>query len=128
MPSGSPSRPRDVAPRTYDIPVRIVPAKGRTRTHTAKVRIHDVRIRPRRGFAVGNWFYNDALLDFYGCAAFDARYWAGSPNYVRNVVEHGQVRCTFRSSPRRPTASRGRASCCAFTVPARTIIVLTGAM
>jgi hypothetical protein len=79
-----------VAPGDYTIKVRVVPANGKAHTHRITVRAHDVTIAPRRDFAVTNWFYNDAILDAHGCATFDERYWSILPNYIRNVVEHGQ--------------------------------------
>lgn len=59
-------------------------------TLTARVELHNVRLKPRRDFPVTNWFYNDALLDFHNCDAFGERYWQVLPNYLRNLVEHGQ--------------------------------------
>lgn len=55
-----------------------------------RVRVHPVMIRPRRDFSVIHWFYNDSLLDFHHCDAFDKRYWSVLPNYLRNLAEHGQ--------------------------------------
>jgi hypothetical protein len=78
------------APGDYVIKVRVVPAGGRPHLQRITVRTHDVTIAPRHDFAVTHWFYNDAILDAHGCATFDERYWSILPNYVRNVVEHGQ--------------------------------------
>lgn len=59
-------------------------------THRVSVILHDVVIQPRREFSVTNWFYNDALLDFYNCRGFDRRYWEVLPNYFRDMAAHGQ--------------------------------------
>jgi len=59
-------------------------------TRTLTVNLHDVVIAKRRGFRVTNWFYNDALLDFHGCTAFDETYWSILPKYLANMAAHGQ--------------------------------------
>lgn len=73
----------------YPITVHIE-ANGKVHPLTVSITVHDVSIEPRRDFRVTNWFYNDALLDFHGCQAFDERYWQVLPNYIADMVEHGQ--------------------------------------
>lgn len=75
---------------TRKIRVRIRPETGRSRNHTLSLRVYNLDIAPRKDFFVTNWFYNDALLDFYHCTAFDERYWQILPHYLRNIAEHGQ--------------------------------------
>lgn len=82
--------PPDARPGNHSIRVRVLPKDAPPIPLTMTVRVHDVTVRPRRDFHVTNWFYNDALLDFYRCTAFDARYWQVLPGYLRNMVEHGQ--------------------------------------
>ncbi|OGV66014.1 MAG: hypothetical protein A3K19_00380 [Lentisphaerae bacterium RIFOXYB12_FULL_65_16] len=79
-----------VEPGAHTLTVRILPKDQPVQTQKVKVCVHDVSVRPRRDFRVMQWFYNDAILDFHDCAAFDERYWGIVPNYFRNLTEHGQ--------------------------------------
>ena len=74
----------------HAVTIRVKPTDEQPQDHRLVVRVHDVAIAPRQDFPVTNWFYNDAILDFHGCETFDERFWSILPNYVRNVVEHGQ--------------------------------------
>ena len=56
----------------------------------ATIRVHDVRIQPRRGLPVVQWFYNDAILDWYRLKPFEEAFWTRVAPYMRNLVEHGQ--------------------------------------
>ena len=57
---------------------------------TATLHVHDVLIQPRRGFPVVQWFYNDAILDWYGLEPFEPAFWERVEPYMKNLVEHGQ--------------------------------------
>jgi len=81
---------RAAEPRVHSIKVTVHPARDRRQTHTVKLALHKAAVAARQGFAVTHWFYNDALLDYYGCTAFDERYWQILPAYFRNLAEHGQ--------------------------------------
>ena len=74
----------------HTVTVRVHAAGHEPAEHRLAVRVHDVAIMPRRDFSVTHWFYNDAILDFHRCETFDERYWSIVPNYIRDVVEHGQ--------------------------------------
>ncbi|MEW6750673.1 MAG: DUF4091 domain-containing protein [Candidatus Latescibacterota bacterium] len=80
----------DARPGSLDAEVRVIPEKTPAQAHGVRLDVADVRIQPRRDFAVTQWFYNDALLDYYRCTAFDERYWQVLPAYFRDMVEHGQ--------------------------------------
>lgn len=60
------------------------------RKHDIQVAVRDVRLAKRRDFRVTNWFYCDALLDFYECDGFDKKFWEILPAYLRNLSAHGQ--------------------------------------
>lgn len=60
------------------------------RRHLVRFRVHDVRIKPRRGFSVTNWFYVDALIDRYRTNLFDRTFWRILLRYLENLVAHGQ--------------------------------------
>ncbi len=84
----------DARPGVHRVKVTLVQtdAKGKAArfAQTATIRLRDVAIEPRRGFHVTNWFYNDALLDYYRCKPFEARYWEVLPAYLGDVASHGQ--------------------------------------
>lgn len=82
---------KHVQPGVHPVQVRVFCKDVvKPQTLTAKVELHNVNLQPRRNFSVINWFYNDALLDFHNCNAFDQRYWEVLPNYLRNLADHGQ--------------------------------------
>ncbi len=77
-------------PGDHEIGIRVVPAKGRGRTHRVSFKAYPVRLKPRRNFSVTHWFYVDALFDWYRTEGFDQRFWEVLPAYLRNLVDHGQ--------------------------------------
>lgn len=84
-------RPKRTAkPGTHAIRVNVLPERGKRRSHIVKLKLHDVTVARRKDFAVTQWFYNDALLDWYDCTAWDERYWSILPAYFRDMAEHGQ--------------------------------------
>ncbi|MHB0856528.1 MAG: DUF4091 domain-containing protein [Anaerolineae bacterium] len=80
----------DATPGAYTLKATVTPERGDASTLQVPVRLYDVVIAPRRDFAVTNWFYVDALIDWYRTDLFDERFWAVLPAYVRDVVAHGQ--------------------------------------
>ena len=83
--------PKTARAGTHRVAVTVRPAEGgRPQRHAMTVRVHRAVLQPRRDFRVTNWFYNDALLDWYGCRRFDRRYWDILPAYLRNMADHGQ--------------------------------------
>ena len=90
--------PKGVKPGQYRITVKAQPcerggegkAVGRTTSASLSVTLHDVIIRPRTGFNVTHWFYNDCLITWYKTAGFDEKYWEILPAYLTDIVAHGQ--------------------------------------
>ncbi len=80
----------DAAPGVYSIMVTVRPESGTPITHTVMIRLHNVRLTPRRDFHVTTWFYVDALMDWYKTDHFDDRFWQILPCYMYDVAEHGQ--------------------------------------
>lgn len=80
----------EAAPGNYRIGVRVIPETGRAAALKLNVRLHDVTLAPRRDFDVTNWFYADALIDWYRTELFDKRFWEVAARYLRNMAEHGQ--------------------------------------
>jgi hypothetical protein len=81
---------RGCVPGQYDVETVVVPENGAALTHTVSITLHDVVLEKRRDFSVTHWFYCDALIDWYGTELFDEQFWDILPQYVRNVVDHGQ--------------------------------------
>jgi len=81
---------RAVKPGVHSVSICVRVDGERNRALTLKVRVHPVAIKSRRDFSVIHWFYSDSLFDTHGCEPFDERYWNVLPNYLRNLVEHGQ--------------------------------------
>ncbi len=81
---------RALPPGIHRLSVKLLMGEKLLRIHTVEVRVEDVRIQPRKNFRVSNWFYCDALLDYYKLEPFEERFWEILPAYLRNLAEHGQ--------------------------------------
>ena len=69
----------------------VVHAEGAAANRYAvSAELHPVCLEPRQRFAVTNWFYVDALIDWYRTDLFDERFWEVVARYVGDVAEHGQ--------------------------------------
>lgn len=80
----------NIKPGLYSIPIR-VESDGRTvACLKAPIRVHDVAAQPRRQFPVVQWFYIDALLDWYRLQPFEERFWSILAEYMANLPAHGQ--------------------------------------
>jgi hypothetical protein len=80
----------DVSAGAYQLRALISSDAADSAEHRVDVRLHDVRIAARRGFFATNWFYADALIDWYQTDLFDERLWTLLAAYIQNVVAHGQ--------------------------------------
>ena len=74
----------------YAVEATVTGPEGERMVHVVGVRLHDVRLQPRRDFRITQWFYIDGLIDWYRTDMFDERFWAVAAEYVRDMVEHGQ--------------------------------------
>ena len=84
-------KPADgVKPGKFAISAVLKVAEQKEQRRTVNVNLHNVIIEKRRDFHVTNWFYNDAILDFHNCTAFDETYWKVLPKYLENMASHGQ--------------------------------------
>ena len=79
-----------VAQGQYGLSVVLQPDVGEETAHTVSVTLHDVRLETRIDFPVTQWFYVDALIDWYKTDLFDERFWEIAAKYVRDISEHGQ--------------------------------------
>ena len=82
--------PTGAKPGQFAISAILTVADQKEQRRTVKATLHNVRIAKRRDFHVTNWFYNDAILDFHNCTAFDETYWKILPKYLENMSSHGQ--------------------------------------
>jgi len=72
--------------------VTLFPEKchGPKKDLAAEVRVHPLRIQPRRNFDVSHYFYADALCDWYKVEPWSEGFWKIVQPYMRNLVEHCQ--------------------------------------
>ncbi|MBI2441353.1 MAG: hypothetical protein HYV35_08290, partial [Lentisphaerae bacterium] len=80
----------DCRPGVHTIVVVVKPESGRVRKLQAQLQVYPLVLEPRRNFPVVQWFYNDALLDWYHFQPFEEGYWKILENYLRDLPEHGQ--------------------------------------
>jgi len=77
-------------PGLHKVVVTVHPDRYPKASHTIWVRLHDVVLGKRRGFPITQWFYVDALIDWYKTDLFDKRFWEILPAYMKDMVAHGQ--------------------------------------
>jgi hypothetical protein len=77
-----------VKPKNYEIQALLTSGDKSLMPLTVDITAHSVVLKPRRDFPVVQWFYADALCDFYRCEAFDEAFWKIVEPYMRNMVEH----------------------------------------
>lgn len=68
----------------------VLEVAGRQRKFSIEVDVCPVEIRPRCDFFVTNWFYCDALMDWYRTDYRDERFWEILGRYLENLAEHFQ--------------------------------------
>ena len=56
----------------------------------AEVIVYPCLLPQRRNFPVTNWFYVDALLDWYKLQPFEEKFWDILRRYMADLSEHGQ--------------------------------------
>ena len=81
--------PAGIRPGRHELDVT-VSAGAQTRRHRLTVQVAPLQLRPRKDFAVTNWFYVDALMDYYHLEPWSKPLWAMLEKYIANVVAHGQ--------------------------------------
>lgn len=82
--------PAGAEPGIVELPVTLS-VDGRDQAPLrARVRIWDATVPPRQGLRVTNWFYADALLDWYRLEAFEPEFWKLLKPYVEDISAHGQ--------------------------------------
>lgn len=80
----------NVPPGRHTLTIR-VENEGRTLARLkTKVTVYNLSARPRRNFPVVQWFYVDALLDWYRLQPFEERFWPILAAYMADLPAHGQ--------------------------------------
>ncbi|MFP4443388.1 MAG: glycoside hydrolase domain-containing protein [Spirochaetia bacterium] len=82
--------PEDFSPGEQVLYFLIRSEQGESRTVRVPLKVYSAVIRKRENFPVTNWFYSDALLDYYRIESFDGPYWKILKPYLQNLVSHGQ--------------------------------------
>lgn len=73
-----------------EVKVTVKPENGKPMSHKIVLNVYPLRLPARKGFNVTNWFYADALIDWYKTDLFDERFWEILEKYFLNIVEKGQ--------------------------------------
>lgn len=81
---------KNVKPGAVSVQVRTQTGDRPPETRAVRLVVHPSFVPPRRDFPVTQWFYADALCDFYHLKPFEPRFWSVLKSYVDNVVSHGQ--------------------------------------
>lgn len=81
---------RNAEPGEYPVVVRVIPENGKAKELRAKVRLHPLRLNPRKNFPVTHWVYADCIMDWYKTDSFDKRFWELMPAFFADMVDHGQ--------------------------------------
>ncbi len=82
--------PRDCPPGNHVVEVLLRAGEQEMAPLVATITVYDVVVQPRRNFPVIQWFYNDAILDWYKLTAFEEAFWQRVEPYMRNLPGHGQ--------------------------------------
>lgn len=80
----------DCRPGVQELVVKVAPEGGRARELRVHLRVYPLVVKPRENFPVMQWFYNDALLDWYHFRPFEDGYWKILESYLRDLPSHGQ--------------------------------------
>ena len=81
---------RDAGPGDHDLTVTVSDANGGSEQLTIALTIHAAKLPERRDFPVTNWFYANALVDWYGVDFLSEPFWTILEPYLRNLAGHGQ--------------------------------------
>jgi len=80
---------QEIAPGEYAIPVRVVAGDESSELQVV-IRVGSLVLQARQGFHVTQWFYADALCDWYHVEPFEERFWKIVQPYMLDLVQHNQ--------------------------------------
>lgn len=87
----------DAQPGTLPLSIRVIAEllegngdqSSQTIELTATVTVRDASLPARRDFPITNWFYADAIFDWYRVAPWSEDFWTVARTYLRNIADHG---------------------------------------
>jgi hypothetical protein len=88
----------DATPGTVTLPLRVTveriegqpeDAPAQTIDLTATVTFRAASLPARRDFPITNWFYADAIADWYGVDPWSEEFWRLARPYLRDITAHG---------------------------------------
>jgi hypothetical protein len=82
--------PADARPGRYGVEVTLSSAGEQLTALTATMAVHRAVAQPRRDFPVTQWFYADALCDWYKTELWHESFWLILDAYLSDIVAHGQ--------------------------------------
>ncbi len=84
------ARGRGAPPGLHGLTVVCRVGKRILRSHKVSIRVADLLVGKRKDFRVTQWFYCDALLEYYRLQPFEERFWELLERYLKNLADHGQ--------------------------------------
>lgn len=85
---------KDCSPISRVLKLKLFKKNGDQCTQTEEINIIlnvlDRELERPRDFPVLQWFYNDAIADWYKLDLWNGNYWNRLKSYMDNLVEHGQ--------------------------------------
>jgi len=80
--------PAEAKPKSYPLRITLAAKEEEPVTLTATVVAHRAVAQPRRDFPTTQWFYCDALCDWYKLEPFEERFWPIVEEYLRDLAAH----------------------------------------
>jgi len=82
--------PADARPGRHPVAITLSSAGAEPATLTVTVVVHRAVLAPRRDFPVTQWFYADALCDWYKTELYHESFWPILDAYFDDIATHGQ--------------------------------------
>jgi hypothetical protein len=80
--------PRDAKPKSYPVAVTLTGEGEEPAALAARIVVHPAIVQPRRGFPTTQWFYCDALCDWYHVEPFADAFWPIVEKYLADLAIH----------------------------------------
>jgi hypothetical protein len=82
--------PPDLKPKSYTIRAELTSKDKKIAAAKIVVRVHPLVLKERQNFPVLQWFYADALCDYYKVQPFEEKFWQIVEPYMRDQTTHFQ--------------------------------------
>jgi len=80
---------KNAKPGAYCLPIAVSVGKAKHEVHL-NLNVHKAVLPPRTDFPVTQWFYADALCDWYKLKPYEEALWPLIRKYMEDILEHGQ--------------------------------------